>query len=220
MKVIIEGLVGSHLYGFATPESDYDYKGCYVAPTSEVLSLKKPKECIVWTEGNREGTYYEVEKYVRLAAQANPSILELLFLPEYEILTEEGALLVEARSAFLSTRVRQTYGGYVHQQVRKLRMHQGDYFESKVRNRYMKHARHIVRLLLQCEQLLECGWLDPVVPESEKSTIYNMGQQPLSFIERYVGRHIRRIDSCKTTLPDEPNYATINSVLLEIRGMN
>ena len=129
-------------------------------------------------------------------------------------------MILEARDAFLSTRVRQTYGGYVHQQIRKLRSHEGDYFESKVKNRYMKHARHIVRLLFQCEQLLTTGVLDPVVPESEKDAIYNMGHEELEFIESYVDRHIRRIDSCKTSLPDEPDYDTINSVLLAIRRMN
>lgn len=220
MRIIMQGLVGSHLYGFATPESDFDYKGVYVAPTEEVLSLKKPKEHIVWSDGDKEGTYYEVEKYLRLAAQANPSILELLFLPWYEVLTPEGGLLISIRSALLSTRVRKTYGGYVHQQIHKLRIHEGDYFESKVRNRYMKHARHIVRLLLQCEQLLTTGILDPVVPESEKDTIYNMGHQSLEFIEKYVEQHICKIDSCDTVLPKEPNYDVINDTLLAIRKMN
>jgi len=220
VRVILEGLCGSRLYGFAGPDSDFDYKGVYAAPTDEVLSLQKPKEQVVWSDGNKEGTTYEIEKYMRLAAQANPSILELLFLPKYQTLTAEGVLLLESRSAFLSTRVLQTYGGYVHQQVRKLRAHEGDYFESKVKNRYHKHARHIVRLLLQCEQLLTTGVLDPVVPESEKSAIYNMGDNTLSFIEKYVDRHIRRIDSCKTSLPAEPDYETINAVLLAIRRMN
>jgi predicted nucleotidyltransferase len=220
VKVIMEGLVGSHLYGFATPESDFDYKGVYVAPTEEVLSLKKPKEHIVWVDGDKEGTRYEVEKFMRLAAQANPSILELLYLPRYDTFTAEGAWLREARKAFLSTRVRQTYGGYVHQQVHKLRIHEGDYFESKVRNRYEKHARHIARLLSQCEQLLRTGVLDPVVSESEREEIYNIGQQGVDFIEKYVERRLKRIDACKTPLPDEPDYEAINRVLLSIRKAN
>ena len=226
--IILKGLVGSRLYGFATEESDYDYRGVFVAPTEEMLSLRKPKDTLVCHEGgfvaagagDADVTVYEVEKFIRLAAGANPTILELLFLPDYEILEPEGQLLVRFREAFLSNRVRETYGGYVHQQVRKLRAHEGDYFESKVRNRYAKHARHIVRLLDQGIQLVETGELDPVVGEEKRELLYSMGDQTLEFIEQYVEDKIRQMDHGKSCLTDEPDYDKINGVLLSIRRNN
>ena len=43
---ILKVLTGSRAYGLDTPESDYDYHGVYVTPTSELLAIgPNPPTC-------------------------------------------------------------------------------------------------------------------------------------------------------------------------------
>ena len=39
-------LSGSHLYGFSSPDSDYDLRGVHVLPVREVIGLHEGKETI------------------------------------------------------------------------------------------------------------------------------------------------------------------------------
>ncbi|KKK77684.1 hypothetical protein LCGC14_2851130, partial [marine sediment metagenome] len=52
---ILKVLVGSHAHGLATPESDRDYRGVFVTPTSDLLRIGvgKPKGHH-WAEGGTE----------------------------------------------------------------------------------------------------------------------------------------------------------------------
>lgn len=72
-----------------------------------------------------EGTVYDLRKVVALAADCNPNLLELLFCREEEVrlCTPLGRRLRAAASAFLSQRVRQSYGGYARGQLARIRTH-------------------------------------------------------------------------------------------------
>jgi predicted nucleotidyltransferase len=37
---------GAHLYGFPSPDSDYDLRGVHILPAEEVLGLNEPRETI------------------------------------------------------------------------------------------------------------------------------------------------------------------------------
>lgn len=37
---------GSHLYGFASPDSDFDLRGCHVLPLREVVGLDPGRETV------------------------------------------------------------------------------------------------------------------------------------------------------------------------------
>jgi predicted nucleotidyltransferase len=220
MKVILKARVGSHLYGLETPESDEDFLGIYVAPTCNVLSLhSKPKETLVTKEP--DCTLHEVEKYMRLATQGNPTILELLFCPKYEIEDNEGEALIKNRDWFLSKRVRDSYGGYAYQQAKKLetRIRQGlEGFGPELKKRYEKHARHIFRLMMQGEELLTNGTITPRVEDPE--ALFAIGKLPpeeliLLFTETYA-----RYKELPTILPDEPNWDKLDLILCNIRGYN
>lgn len=209
-KIILEGVVGSHAYGLATSESDIDLKGIFVYPVTEILKLHKPIETINQTDPDIE--YHEVEKFIRLAASCNPTILELLYLPEYRILTEEGKLLIENRKIFLSKLVYKTYGGYALAQAKKL-YHKGMDF-----TRYEKHARHCFRLLFQAEQLLTEQTLDVKVKNPEE--LFRIGkQEPTELLEQFEIQ-FKKLDSIPTTLPNKPDYYEIDRLLLKIREMN
>ena len=213
-KIILEAVVGSHAYGLATENSDKDILGIYVAPTKEILGIHKPKKTIVHV--NPDTTYHEVERFIELAMKCNPTILELLFIGKYLKQTLEGLLLVHHRKEFLSKIIYKSYGGYAISQARKLNA-KGS-FPSKVKNRYAKHARHVYRLLDQGRQLLETGNLN--VKVKSRDELMRIGELPVYELITKFEKDFKKFDQTVTTLPDKPDYETINKILLEIRSYN
>ncbi|WP_269856879.1 nucleotidyltransferase domain-containing protein [Streptomyces sp. RPT161] len=156
MHVLLSGTVGSTAYGLAHEGSDIDRLGVFAAPTEAFHGLRRPVESHVTTEPDR--TLHEAAKYCRLALSGNPTVTELVWLPDelYEVRTSLGDELVGLRKAFLSAKaVRDSYLGYAAQQFRKLRARK----DADNRRRSEKHARHLVRLLEQGAQLHSTGEL-------------------------------------------------------------
>lgn len=216
MKIILQAIGGSHAYGLDTESSDVDRYGVFVEPLSSVISLKHFTESIVTNDP--DVSLHEVGKFVRLAAQGNPTILDQLFMPEYEIMTWEGERLVKFRGLFLSKRIYKSYGGYAIDQVRRLNNRDDGSFSSEHRNRYEKHARHCFRLLQQGRQLLETGNLNVRVDNREE--LFEIGKLPPSDLMTRFETEFKKFDQIETKLPDLPDYDKINDLLLAIRSVN
>ena len=228
-KIILEGIVGSTAYGLATENSDIDKLGLYVAPTQEILSLRKPEETIV--KNKPDITYHEVEKFMNLALKCNPTVLELLFLENYEILTDEGIGLLTIKDAFLSNTIKNSYGGYAVSQARKLNIRaytdnelnkplkdvtRG--FSAKTSNRPFKHARHCFRLLQQGKQLLETGTLK--VKVDNRNELMALENLNITQVVALFEIEFEKFNKIKSVLPDKPDYGLVNAMLLKIRKMN
>jgi hypothetical protein len=111
--VVYRVTVGSRAFGLATDSSDEDRRGVYLPPADWHWSLSKPPEQVeVFAEGVEE-VDWEVEKFLRLALQANPNILETLWSPAVLFADETGEELRRLRGAFLSRHLYKTYSGYV-----------------------------------------------------------------------------------------------------------
>jgi uncharacterized protein len=220
-KVILKALVGSHLYGLNHENSDKDYNGIFVAPTYEILGFNwnQHKETVVTKDPDT--TLHEVHKFMRLAMQGNPTVLELLYCPEYEILTYEGELLVEYRDFFLSNRIRDSYGGYAYQQAKKLQQRTEDGLEGfnpAVKNRYAKHARHCFRLLRQGRELMERAGLNPVLPNVED--YFALGNLPVDELVKKFEEEYEIFLNTESKLPEQPNIAGLNAIINRIRSYN
>lgn len=76
---------GAHLYGFASPDSDWDLRGCHVMPLEEVLSLNEPEETVErsgWEEGlDMDLVTHDAHKFFRLMLKKNGYVLEQLLSP-------------------------------------------------------------------------------------------------------------------------------------------
>jgi hypothetical protein len=216
MKVILEGIVGSKAYGLDTPESDTDTRGCFVLPTRDILGLRGYTDTIDSIDPDR--CLYEVSKFMKLAKNANPNVLEILYLPKYTEVSEEGKLILGIRSSFLSQKVRATYAGYAMSQVKRLQNREDGSFKSKLRKRYEKHARHIFRLMQQGMQILEHGTLTVRVPNPDE--LFAIGKLPPEELIKRFEEEDAKLREVKSSLPEEPDLETINGVLLAIRDMN
>ncbi len=76
---------GAHLYGFPSPDSDVDLRGCHQLPLRRAVGLDSPDETIdrAFLDGEVEIDLvsHEVRKYFRLLVTNNGYILEQVFSP-------------------------------------------------------------------------------------------------------------------------------------------
>lgn len=85
MKQILKVIVGSQAHGLATPESDYDYRGVFINPTSDILKLGGDIKHTSWIEGKDDDTSWELGHFLHLATKCNPTILETFLAPTCEL---------------------------------------------------------------------------------------------------------------------------------------
>src|SRR5918998_1230678 len=76
---------GAHLYGFPSPDSDYDVRGVHVLPAREVVGLDSGRETVEVSEV-REGleidlVTHDVKKFFGLLLRKNGYVLEQLYSP-------------------------------------------------------------------------------------------------------------------------------------------
>ena len=76
---------GAHLYGFPSPDSDYDLRGVHVLPVRDVVGLETGTETVEISE-TRDGVQldlvtHDIKKFSRLLLKKNGYVLEQLYSP-------------------------------------------------------------------------------------------------------------------------------------------
>jgi predicted nucleotidyltransferase len=120
--LIFETVHGSRAYGLAREGSDTDLKGVIVGPAAWYFGLEPGPE---QQELSADHVRFELRKFMRLAAAANPTVLELLFTEQEDHLTvtPAGRRLLDARDRFLSARLADTFNAYAVGQLRRIKTH-------------------------------------------------------------------------------------------------
>ena len=211
MEILLAGVVGSTAYGLAHQGSDVDRLGMFAAPTEELHGLHRPKESVVTS--SPDSTFHEAGKAVRLMLTSNPTASELLWLESYDARTGLGEELVGLRSSLHSARaVRSAYLGYADQQFRKLRGHRPEQ-----RAKSAKHARHLVRLLHQAEQLHTSGEL--ILRLADPDRVRRLGEAIADEPDRArpLLARAEEVLSGPGVLPDAPDEAAAEDWLRRVR---
>lgn len=223
-KTIVKALVGSRAHGLNKPDSDWDWRGVFIAPTSDIVlaPLGVNVKDTGWFEGSGDGknkiddTSYEIGHFLKLASNSNPSILELLASPHYEILTEEGKRLQELLPEMWSTTgVVNAFGGYAHNQVKKM-------LENKDGRRW-SYAKHYLRTLIMGVELLENDNLTMVVPAHWQPLLIEVanGEKDLGHIINQGGLLNAKLEyAAEKRKGKETNIEKLREFLLEIRKAN
>lgn len=110
--------MGSQAYGTATPNSDIDIKGIYIQNIYDVASFKYQQQIMP----NKDATFYEVKRFLELAGSANPTILELMWMPDRCVQIKDPLFIkyIESnRDLFLTKECANSFCGYAYQQIVK-----------------------------------------------------------------------------------------------------
>ncbi len=211
--VIYRCVVGSRAFGLDNADSDTDLRGIYLPPADihwslygipEQLENKENQEC-----------YWELQKFLILALKANPNILECLYTPMVEKKTAIAEELLGIKEIFLSQLVYQTYNGYAMSQFKKM--------EQDLRNSgeiRLKHAMHLIRLLLSGIKVLKEGFVPVRVEEyREELLAIRNGEMPWEEVNAWRLDLHEKFDIAKnnSNLPERPDYEKANAFLIKAR---
>lgn len=222
---LVLGVVGSTAYGLATENSGKDYLGVHYVATEKLYGFGATELLKTTRTGSLpDFASHEVAKFINLCMGGNPTVLEILWLEQYEYLSSSFRELINLRHCFLSTkRVKAAYGGYVLQQAKRLLNRSSEDgpggFDPKLKKRTAKHGRHCFRLLSQGMNLLQTGEI--VINVSEhKEFLFNAGEtaenNPQGFYEA-VRKQIAVMDNIDSVLPDHADRERLESWLVKFR---
>ena len=114
---LFKAIVGSQAYGTNMPDSDIDTKGVYLQDPMEILGLDYKEQINL----DKDNCLYEVRRFLQLVSTGNPTMLELLFIPEDCILEKHPLwdIISKHRNEFLTKQCYNSFAGYAYQQIEK-----------------------------------------------------------------------------------------------------
>lgn len=224
---IMRGVVGSTAHGLNLPGTDdRDEMGVCIEPLEYVAGFSEFEQLIYRSAAVRDQRHdaksqpgdldlviYSLRKYVRLALKGNPTIVGLLFLPEYSVLTGYGSALKARRDVLLSRRAGRAFLGYMVAQRQRLIGERGGKHGSRLVDTAIgydtKYAMHMLRLGFQGVELLRDGYLSLPMTGDLQDFLMNVrnGYVPLNDILRVATDLEHELKNLLDTsvLPEKPD---------------
>jgi len=143
---------GAHLYGFPSPDSDYDLRGVHILPVREVVGLETGEETIQASE-NRNGldidlVTHDVKKFFKLLLKKNGYVLEQLYSPLIVHTTPEHAELKRIGKGCITRYHSHHYLGFAETEWKLL---------NKENPKRIKPLLYVYRVLLTGIHLMRTG---------------------------------------------------------------
>src|SRR5437899_6430311 len=143
---------GAHLYGFPSPDSDYDLRGVHVLPVREVVGLDTGIETIEISD-NRNGVQldlvtHDVKKFFRMLLKKNGYVLEQLYSPLIVHTTPEHDELKEIARGCITRYHSHHYLGFAETEWKLL---------NKESPKRIKPLLYVYRVLLTGIHLMRTG---------------------------------------------------------------
>jgi predicted nucleotidyltransferase len=143
---------GAHLYGFPSPDSDYDLRGVHILPLKDVVGLNEKQETLQISE-IRDGleldlVTHDVSKFFGMILQRNGYVLEQIYSPLVVKSTLEHAELREIAKGCITCHHAHHYLGFSKTQWKL--------FEKETPHR-VKPLLYVYRTLLTGIHLMQSG---------------------------------------------------------------
>lgn len=216
-KQILKVIVGSQAHGLATPESDFDYRGVFVVPTTEILRIGGHVNETSWIEGKEDDTSWEVGKFLLMATKCNPTVLETFLAPTVPTPIQDAVFGMELQALFPhvwnSNDVKNAFIGYGLNQRKK-------FFEDKDK-RAPKYATAYLRVLFNAYELLSTGTFSVNLTETPvydlcrkfKAGEYTRGE----VIDATYYWETKVLEAYKNNPDKQTNKEPVNEFLLKVR---
>lgn len=234
-----EVLTGSHAYGTNLKDSsDYDVY-CVAIPAKEIIfphlndryikgfGSEPPKfDPYIQHHINYNGqkqydlSVYGIVNYFNLCAENNPNVIDTLFVPMDCILyiNQIGNIIRDNRRKFLHKGCYYKFRGYCLSQLHKMSSNKREGKRKETYDKYgfdIKFAAHTLRLLFECEQILEEGDLD-LRRNSELLKAVRNGEYTEAQVKELVDKKLPHVDDLyqKSKLPYTYDEKVIKGLLL------
>jgi predicted nucleotidyltransferase len=235
-------IMGSEAYACSTDISDKDIYGFAIPPKEDVFPHlrgevigfgKQHNRFENWQEHhvedeesrrNYDFSIFSIVKYFDLCMQNNPNMLDSLFVPQRCILhaTRVAQLIRESRKTFLHKGCWHKFKGYAYSQLHKMSTKSPDAGSRRVGliEKYgfdVKFAAHVVRLMLEVEQVLAEQDLD-LERNGDLLRAIRRGEWTQEKIKEFFGQKEKELETLynTSTLPYKPDEAKIKDLLLRV----
>jgi len=230
--LIFATISGAHLYGFPSPDSDYDLRGIHILPLKDVVGLEIGRETIQ-VEEIREDleldlVTHDAKKFFTLMLRKNGYVLEQLFSPLIVLTSPEHEELKEIGKKCITRFHAHHYLGFAKTEWKLFQK------ENPPR---VKPLLYIFRVLLTGIYLMQTGNIEanlvnlnetfklPYIPELIDKKINgtekgNLPDADLIFYEKEYERLNTRLEESMNTsnLPERPNAKEqLNDLLIRLR---
>ena len=171
---------------------------------------------------NYDVTIYNIVKFFELCRQNNPNMVDSLFLPRRCVTFQSQVYTIvrENRRSFLHRGCWHRFRGYSYEQLAKLQ--RGSLKANPKRQETIekygydtKFAYHIVRLILECEQILESG--DLILDrDREVYKSIRQGGWTLDEVKEWFDHKEKHLEDLyhSSELPKYPDNEKLKSVLI------
>jgi uncharacterized protein len=241
-SVQYETIMGSVAYGVSSETSDVDVYGWAIPQKDdifphlrgEVVGFGTPKprfqqyqehhvvdgDALAGRGRIYDFTIYGIVKFFNLAMHNNPNIIDSLFTPVNCILhsTRVGDVVRENRKLFLHKGAWSKFKNYAYAQLHKLstKVPQGKRADLVVEHGHdTKFAYHVVRLILEVEQILVEGDVE-LQRNNEQLKAIRRGDWTVDYLREWFSRkqtELERVYS-ESKLRQTPDLERIRSLLL------
>jgi len=239
-NVHYEVLTGSVAYGVSSDTSDMDVYGFCIPPKEEIFphlrgeingfgrQKKRFDQYIQHHVDDPESrkqydiTIFNIVKFFSLCMENNPNMVDVLFVPANCVLYSSavGQMVRDRRHIFLHLGSWHKFKGYSYSQLHKMRSKNPEGKRKETVEKYgfdVKFAYHVVRLMLEVEQIMLEGDLDLQRGREQLKSI-RRGEWTMDQIEEWAAAKEKDLESayhsCKK-IPHGPREAEIKQLLLE-----
>lgn len=233
----IRVVIGSTVHGLSVAHTDdLDLMGVCLEPAELTLNMTKPFEQYTYRtqpDGHPSGpgdvdlTTYSLRKFLKLASNGNPTVINLLFVPpQYRYIDEPLAEPLRGLTPYtISKEAGARYLGYMRAQRERLLGLRGQKRSGYTRRlKYQseagwdtKYAMHLCRLAIQGIELLNTGYITFPVPEPHRSSLMTIRQgkweleDVVKWSEDLEAELIEARE--KSSLPEHPDRDLLNKWL-------
>ena len=224
---------GSTMYGTIIETSDDDIGGIFIPNKEYVLGIKNIEQVELSeklskttrnSKGDTDYVLYALTKFIPLAMANNPNIIEYLYALIHCILhkTEFSEELIANRKLFLSKKAYHTFKGYSYSQRQKLKTKKenmtGRLDLVEKHGWDCKFGSHLLRLLLECLQLLTEKTLTFPLPQNNLVRDIKLGKYDLNWVLNKAEEIEKLVDLAyvQSDLQYSPNIKEINKLQIRL----
>lgn len=230
--LVFATISGAHLYGFPSPDSDYDLRGIHILPAKEVVGLYPVQETIELSEIKMDLQIdlvtHDVKKFFTLLLKRNGYVLEQLYSSLIVKTTPEHELLKEIATKCITRNHYYHYLGFAKSQW-ELLLKENDHrvkpllyvYRVLLTGIYLMNTGEIEANLVKLNHIFQLSYLDDLIAQkctsSEKSLL---NKADINFHQQEYQRLQTELETAfhNSHLPHEPSAKLeLNNLLINLR---